>query len=167
MITTAHRMESLSRAYLQAVAAKAGLSYSTHGYDYGIDISLREIADINGRYVDTGFQVDVQLKSTTQAIELEAEIKYDLDIRAYDFLRSPSAGVTRLLVLLVLPVDEEMWMAQSIEELCLRRCAFWLLLQDAPARESTTTVRVSIPKENVLTSSALQDMFRRMRKKGG
>jgi hypothetical protein len=43
MITTAHRMESLSRAYLQAVAAQAGLSFALRVYDYGVDITLGEV----------------------------------------------------------------------------------------------------------------------------
>src|SRR5688572_29644305 len=109
MITTAHRMESLSRAYLQAVAAQAGLNYSVHTYDYGIDVTLREVVEGGGRYIDTGMQVDVQLKSTTRAVATEEGIKVDLDVRTYDYLRSTAAKTLRVLVVLVMPAAEEEW----------------------------------------------------------
>ncbi|HJZ54634.1 MAG TPA: DUF4365 domain-containing protein [Gemmataceae bacterium] len=154
-------MESLSRAYVQAVAAQAGLNYSVHAYDYGIDITLREIVDVGGRYIDSGMLIDVQLKSTTQVIEFETEIKYDLDVRTYDHLRSESAKTLRVLVVLALPAEESEWLTQSVEALCLRRCAYWLVLRGAPATEASSTVRITIPVGNVLTESALQDLIRR------
>src|SRR5262249_61214376 len=154
-------MESLSRAYVQAVAAQAGLNYSVHAYDYGIDITLREIVDVGGRYIDSGMLIDVQLKSTTQVIEFETEIKYDLDVRTYDHLRSESAKTLRVLVVLALPAEESEWLTQSVEALCLRRWAYWLGLRGAPATRARSTVRITIPVGNVLTESALQDLIRR------
>src|ERR1043165_1874637 len=41
MLTQPHREESLCRAYVQAVAAQAGLNFSWLAYDYGIDMTLR------------------------------------------------------------------------------------------------------------------------------
>lgn len=160
MITTAHRMESLSRAYLQAVAAKAGLNYCLFGFDYGTDICLREVEDVGGRYIESGLQVDVQLKSTTRAIVTDREIKYDLDVRTYDQLRRTD-NILRLFVLLVLPEDEAEWVEQSEEELMLRRCAYWLVLRGGPDVQSVSTVRVSIPRENLLTANALLEIISR------
>ena len=160
MITTAHRMESLSRAYLQAVAAQAGLNYCVYTYDYGTDLSLAEVVEVDGRYVDTGQQVDIQLKSTTRVIESDTEMRYDLDVRAYDYLRAERHN-PRLLVLLILPAAEPDWIAQSSEELAIRRCAYWLDLRGSPAVEATSSVRVSIPRGNVLTAATLQRLIRR------
>jgi hypothetical protein len=159
MITTAHRMESLSRAYVQAVAAQAGLNYCVYGFDYGTDLSLLEVEEVHGRYVETGQQVDVQLKSTTRAVEADTGIRYDLDVRAYDYLRAERNN-PRVLILLVLPAAESDWVAQSPEQLAIRRCAYWLDLRGSPAVEASSSVRVSIPRENVLTPEALLELVR-------
>jgi hypothetical protein len=161
MITTAHRMESLSRAYLQAVAAQAELNYSLHGYDYGVDITLREVVDVNGRYVDTGMQIDVQLKSTTRAIQVDDGFKIDLDVRTYDDLRSNAIRTLRVLVVLMMPEAETEWLDQSLDALCLRRCAYWVLLRGMPGTDVTTSVRITIPAGNVLTVDALLELVRR------
>ena len=143
MITTAHRMESLSRAYLQAVAAQAGLNYSLHQYDYGIDITLREVEELGGHYSDIGTQLDIQLKSTMNAVETETEIKYDLDVRTYELLRS-EPNFLRVLVVLLLPSSEAEWIEVRAEELCLRRCAYWYVLRGFPPTDAKASFRVSI-----------------------
>lgn len=159
MITTAHRMESLSRAYLQAVAAQAGLNYSTHAYDYGVDISLRQVDHVGGRYIDTGRSIDVQLKSTTGAIETESEVRYDLDVRTSDYLRDTRPVITRVLVLLALPAEEDRWVIQTADGLAIRGCAYWLRLRGWPAVGATATTRVTIPRQNVLSVAALDQLL--------
>jgi hypothetical protein len=154
-------MESLSRAYVQAVAAQAGLNYSVHTYDYGIDVTLREVVDVGGRYVDTGMQVDVQLKSTTRAIEDGDGIKIDVGARTYEYLRSETARTLRVLVVLVMPAAEDDWVDQTVEALCLRRCAYWTVLRGAGATNSTSSVRITIQSGNVLTAAALLDLIHR------
>jgi len=161
MITTAHRMESLSRAYLQAIAAQAGLNYGLHAYDYGVDITLREVEQIGGIYSDSGRAIDVQLKSTTTAIETDDEFKYDLDVRTYDHLRDEYTRANRILVLLLLPSTESEWIEQSHASLSLRRCAYWLNLRGSKAVESASTVRVHLPKSNILSAQALQQLIAR------
>ena len=44
MMTRNHRQESLCRAYVLAIAAQAGLTWSRPQEDYGIDLSLRHCA---------------------------------------------------------------------------------------------------------------------------
>lgn len=62
-----HRQEALSHAYVRAVAAEAGVSCGDVVMDYGIDMFLRGIEEVDGEYRDTGPQIDLQLKSTTRA----------------------------------------------------------------------------------------------------
>jgi hypothetical protein len=159
MITTAHRMESLSRAYLQAVAAQAGLNYALFTYDYGIDISLREVERAGPYYVDTGRAIDIQLRSTTGVIEVDAEVRFDLDVRTYDHLRDDRAWVNRVLVLLVLPSEEARWVSQTADALTIQGRAYWLVLRGRPAVENTATVRVTIPRQNVVTPNALRQLL--------
>lgn len=159
MITTAHRMESLSRAYLQAVAAQAGLSYSIHAYDYGVDVTLREVEQVGPHYVDTGRVVDVQLRSTTGAIVTGSEVRFDLDVRTYDHLRDVRTRAARVLVLLVLPPEESGWLSQSQDALSLHGCAYWVRLRGRPAVATGTKTRVAIPRQQVLTVAALTELL--------
>ncbi len=154
-------MESLSRAYLQAIAAQAGLNYSVHNYDYGIDITLRDVANVGGRYIDTGLQIDVQLKCTSLATETDSGLKFDLDVQTYNYLRDESARTPRVLIVLNVPKNEAEWVVQSEESLCLRRCAYWTILRGAEAAESKSSIRITIPTSNIVTPAALMELIRR------
>src|SRR6266851_1720211 len=106
LLTKPHRMEALSRAYVQAVAARCGLSYQTRSTDYGIDLTLYEVAVQYGRYAETGYQLDIQLRSTTAASVAEDHVHYDLKVKTYNDLRPVQIFVPRLLVVYVLPENE-------------------------------------------------------------
>src|SRR5262245_60439797 len=121
--------EALCRAYVRAVAARAGVLYLDSLLDFGIDVHLREVEEDGGHHRGTGPQIDLQLKSTTRANTREEGVRYDLDVPAYNLLRRRSPERARWLVVLVLPEEEEQWLRQSAEELALRRCAYWLSLE--------------------------------------
>ena len=137
-----HRQEALSRAYVRAVAAQAGLTVS-----------------------DVGPQLDLQLKSTTGAIVGTTSLTYDLPVLNYDDLREHDEKSARILIVLVMPEDEANWLAQSPEELALRHCAWWLSLKGSPPTTATTTVRVSIPLTNVFSVAAVQAIVERLRER--
>jgi hypothetical protein len=162
MITTAHRMESLSRAYLQAVAAQAGLTYAVRAYDYGVDITLGEVREIGGIYAETGFTIDVQLRSSTRAQVREHEVGFDLDVRTYDFVRREDVVAPRVLVLLVMPADAAEWVYQTEAAPELRRCAYWVSLRGEPTKANTSSVRVAIPRANVFGAAAVTAIFDRL-----
>jgi hypothetical protein len=102
MMTQAHRQEALCRAYVQAIAAQAGLLWGRTEHDYGIDLSLRSVAMQETRQRDTGVQIDLQLRSTTRATVTETEIRYDLDVQTYGDLRDETCRCPRLLVVLLI-----------------------------------------------------------------
>jgi len=158
------RQEALSRAYLRAVAARAGVLCGTTEQDVGIDVFLRDVTVRDGQYQDTGPQLDVQLKSTTRVEFRDNELVYDLEVRAYNLLReSAVAANPRLLVLLVLPEDEAEWVAQSPEELILRRCAYWRSLRGAEPTAAHTTQRIAIPRSNIFSPEALRGLMDSLR----
>src|SRR5438477_12171958 len=105
MLPTSERQQALSRAYVRAIAAHAGVICGDLGQDYGIDMFLRTVPVVGHRYTDSGDQLDLQLKSTTRARLTGAEVSYDLDVRAYNVLRVETRTCPRILVLLVLPED--------------------------------------------------------------
>ncbi len=165
MMTRNHRQEALCRAYVQAVAALAGATSSKPEPDYGIDLSLREIAVRDRRYHDTSVQIDLQLRGTTRANRTDTTLNYDLDMDTYNDLRIVSAGCPRLLVVLVLPKEEEHWLSQSPNELSIRHCAYWLSLEGAPPLAARRSIRVTIPLANRFTSETVRTLLRQARKR--
>jgi hypothetical protein len=64
-----------------------------------------------------------------------------------------------LLVLLVLPEDEALWLSQSPEELVLRHCAYWASLVGAEPTTATSSVRIVIPRSQVFSVQAVQTLM--------
>ena len=158
MVPQSQRQEALSRAYVRAVAAQAGVTCADLFQDYGADMILRDVAQREHNFVDDGPQVDLQLKSTTRAEVHEAEVSYDLDVRAYNWLRQQVYRPC-ILVLLVLPEDEAQWLSQSTEELVLRRCSYWLNLRGAVPTTNQRTIRIKLPRANVFSSAAVRRLL--------
>src|SRR5437899_878490 len=115
LLTRNHRQEALCRAYVQAIAARCGMSLGISQPDYGIDLTLNDIEIIDGRRSESGHKLDVQAKSTVAAMGRTGTIYYDLDAKAYEMLRRVIPGRYRILVVLVLPRDERMWTDQTEE----------------------------------------------------
>src|SRR5438876_293258 len=112
MLTQAHRQEALSRVYVQAVAAQAGLTWSKPEPDYGIDLSLRALNIEGHRRRDAGIQLDLQLKSTTWAALTATDVVFDLEVDAYNGLRDDQTACPRILVVFVMPANENQWLEQ-------------------------------------------------------
>jgi hypothetical protein len=163
MLTRPHRQESLSRAYIQAIASRCELNCSFRAFDYGIDVTVHEIHQRNARYVETGFNLDIQANSTYGAIVTDTDVLYDLEVKSYDDLRDQDVGTPRILVLLVQPEVEADWTEVTENELMLRHCAYWLSLKGMGAVDNTRTVRVSLPKANRFSVEALQGIMECLR----
>ena len=159
MVPQSQRQEALSRAYVRAIAARAGVTCADLFQDFGADMILRDVAQQEHNFVEDGPQVDLQLKSTTRAEVRETEVRYDLDVRAYNWLRQQQVSQPRVLVLMVLPEDEARWLSQSLEELVLRRCAYWLNLRGAGPTTNQRTIRIKLPRANVFSSAAVRRLL--------
>ncbi len=146
-----HRQEALSRAYVRVIAAQAGVTCGDVAQDYGLDMYLRGIEEVNGEYRDTGPQIDLQLKSTTRARVRADEVAYDLEVPAYNLLRLETVFRPCFLVLLVLPENEAFWLGQSVDQLILRRCAYGLSLRGAAPTTNQETIRVRFPQVNIFS----------------
>ena len=157
------RMEAMGDAYLRALAAMAGVTCNEPSRDYGIDYCLREIEERDGRFRDRSRLFDIQLRCTTLATLDESSVTYDLDAEMYNDLCEPGDDCERILVLLLMPTDETAWLSQSIDELIVRRCAFWLSLVGREQTESTSKVRIRIPVGNVFTVETIRRFMRRDR----
>jgi hypothetical protein len=129
------------------------------------DLSLRMVELRDHRYVDTSVQIDLQLRSTTRANVTAREVKVDLDIKTYDYLRTPGIFCPRVLVVLVMPAEEGDWLSQSQDELAIRHCAYWLSLAGHPATAGTRTVRVAIPLANIFSVGAVRTILQHVRER--
>jgi hypothetical protein len=165
VLTRNHQQEALCRGYVHAVAALAGVGTTVPTPDYGIDLALRAIERVGERRRDAGAQLDLQLRSTTRALLSDAEVRYDIDVPTYDSLRA-SPPIPRILVLLALPEEEGRWLSQSVEELVIRRCAYWTSLRGAGPSAATTSVRITIPRSQVFSVEAVQGWMARLAQGG-
>lgn len=163
-MTDEHRMEGLSRAYVQAVAAVSGCTCARPEPDYGCDLTLRQIVKIGSEFRPTGRGLDIQLKSTTGATLTTTDVVYDLDVRAYNLLRRATHDAPLYLVLFVLPASPDEWLSQTEQRFELRHCAYWLSLRRRPAVRNTKTIRIHIPRQNQFTPIALARIMEAIRR---
>lgn len=162
MMTREDRQEALSLAYVHAVAAACGMTHSVPSKDYGIDISLYDVERRGDHFSQTGWQLDLQVKSSTSVIETRSSVHYDLTRKAYDDMRFPTDR-HRILIVCILPVDESLWLRQTRVKLELRGCVYWTSLRDRPAVRNKRSVRIAIPKRQLFTAPALGGIMRRIR----
>jgi hypothetical protein len=161
-MTREDRQEALSLAYVKAVAAVAGMTYSTRSKDYGIDLTLHEVRLRGRHYAETGYNLDLQVKSTTSGVGTRTTIGYDLSIKGYDDLRAET-DQERILVVLVLPADEAEWIRQTRAKLELREGMYWVSLRGRPAVRNRSSIRVSIPRRQAFTPDSLRWIMNRIR----
>ena len=148
--------EALSRAYVFAVASRAGVDVGGTFKDYGVDGTFRRIAILpDNKRMPTGYPVDFQLKASISCTVGDTSISYRMTAIAYNKLvwRRNSGGIPIVLILMVLPSDPDHWMAHNEDELLLRQCCYWYLVGDTEA-EGVTKV-IDIPRSQALSPSEL------------
>ncbi len=108
--------------------------------------------------------IGLQLKATIWLGEprQDGNYRYAVPIRDYQRLIRPSQ-TPKYLVVLSLPENEEEWLSISADELVLRRCAYWLSLQDMEESQNSESVTVSIPDSNRFDAYALRELIERSR----
>ena len=114
--------------------------------------------------MESGFNLDIQAKSTTTRGLTATEVVYDLDVKNYDDLRDPQVGCPRMLVLLVFPEDETQWMEQTEEHLLLRHAAYWLSLKGQGPTRNQKSVRVLLPRTNLFSVQTLESLMSKVRR---
>ncbi len=166
MITKQHRQEQLSRAYVHAVAAHAGLIFEPATTDYGVDGSIRFIQKREGRRFVCGHSLDVQLKATTNWVFETDDVIYDVEAKTYNDLVdrfNEPRGTPMVLILMCLPKDEVEWLSITTEQLILRHCCFWCRVGGAKTN-NTATQRIRIPRSHRLDQASVGELLDKVKK---
>ncbi|MGB5833279.1 MAG: DUF4365 domain-containing protein [Thiohalocapsa sp.] len=146
------RKERFSLAYIGAVAARAGFDLVEPKVDRdSVDGALMSHAGRRPR-------IEFQAKATARDVLGETDISYALSIKNYDDLRA-DVIIPRLLIVVLLPDNEDAWLSHSEEELVLRHCGYWCSLAGEPETDSTTSVTVRIPRTQRFEPAALQSLM--------
>ncbi len=150
------RMSRFSIAYIRAIAAVSGYSVLETSSDEDLDSVDGKLVSFTG----TRPQIDFQAKATSQQALRNDGIHFPLPIKNYDDLRAETR-TPRILIVLLMPPDGDDWLTQSIDKLCLRRCAYWLSLEGRGAVPNSDRITVTIPAANVFGKEQLDYLMNR------
>lgn len=155
-----HLLDELATAYLQAVAARAGATIAVSRQDYGVDGTLKHIIRASGgRFAESGYPVDFQLKGTTTAVLKGGDLVYDLKVRNYDLIVERGASAAPYYLFIVhFPVEADRWIVQSSERLILEASAYWWT-ETGQHSGNAASVRIHVPTGQTLTVSSLQGIL--------
>lgn len=162
MKTRQHTQESLTKAFVYAVAAKAKVGISDNiDHDYGIDGEFRPVIKVGKKRFESGFILAYQLKSTVNwKLHVASDsIIYDVEADTYNSLASRDpAAVGCVLILLCLPKSEAKWVTVTHDNLLLRNCCYWYKIPPKKTKNKKKQ-RILIPRANLLTPSSLKDIL--------
>lgn len=157
MLTEQHIAEALSRAYVRAIAGRAGLNLAIREYDYGVDGSFDEVVIRQNRRVESGFSLSFQLKASTQWQIDADQVIYDLEVKTYNDLilrRTMRTATPCILILLALPADPTQWLICEESELRLQGTCYWDYLSGSLS-QNKQSVRIRISRSQRLTPESL------------
>ena len=148
--------ERFSRAFIVAAACAAADDFTcqVHVDDIeGVDVVVRQ----------QGVAVDFQLKSTIVPEETPAGFVYDLDVRTYNMLTPIERSGMAVLALIVLGTDTASWCEMTDDCTRLTHCAYYLTLHGMEPTSNTATIRLTLPKSNVLNPEAMRQLMKASR----
>lgn len=157
LLTDQDMEEAISRAYTLAVAARAGYATSDWNIDRdGIDLSIHAGGEMRPK-------LDLQLKATVNLTKASNGCRrFRLKIKNYNLLRCPTQ-TPRLLVVLDLPKDKNLWVTITDDKLAIRYRAYWMNLRGYEETENKRSVTVRIPEENLFNIESLCDLMEQSR----
>ncbi len=161
-MTENEQKEQLSVAYVHAVAARAGYACQViHIDDDSIDVQLAARGRVHNKAVLRSPKIDIQLKATAKPVLRANHLSIVLPLKNYNDLREESL-VPRLLVVLLLPEEEDRWLVQTEDEMISRRCAYWSTLLGKPETENVDSVTVHLPRNQQFTVAGLRELMEKV-----
>jgi hypothetical protein len=167
-MTKEHIQEALSKRFITAIANRCGYSTSHHEFDYGVDLEIVEVnvrlkTTTGNRYSATNRSLRLQLKSTLEhRIEKRGNaVIYDLHAETWnDLVEQRRSYKPLILVLFILPSNEEEWLTLDDNALILRKCAYWFVPNDTDSMtENENSRRIAIPTSQMIGIETLPQLF--------
>ncbi len=159
MLTTNDKKEELSLVYMSAISAVEGFALECIRRDRdSIDAVVRSNKKLSPESKILHISMEVQLKSTAVPNIVEDHLKFNLPMKNYNDLRASSIA-ERILVVLVLPEDEKDWVKMSIDELVIKKCAYWYSLKNQPDVTNEENIMIRIPVSNILDNNKLRQIL--------
>ena len=158
------RKENLGQAYVRTVVASVGFNLSKDENDFGLDGTIKDVAVRNGRYHNNGFSIEYQLKSSCDVTFEDNELVYDLESKNYNDLSSWDGAVPAILILFVMPQEENEWVEFSRNGLTLHNCAWWYSLSGQAPTTNESTKRIRIPINQVFSPDELNNLMAKVRR---
>jgi hypothetical protein len=154
-MTPEQQQEEVSKAYVHAVAAKCGFAVASWTQDHGgIDCTIGAASTVGAGHLARP-KIDVQLKATCRTdVEHAEDVSWSLEIAHYDSLRA-EAHVPHLLVVLLLGPDIDQSIEHTVQQLILRRCAYWVKMTGMPVAGGKSRT-VKLPKQNLFSPGGLR-----------
>lgn len=152
------RMEQFSMAFIRAIIADAGCKVFISETDTD-SVDGMIMADLARRP-----RVEFQAKSTSADIVRDGVVSYPLRIEDYKNLIPEGLSVPRILIVVLLPSEQDEWTDQTEDRLCLRRCAYWISLEGKPDTDNSSSITLDIPAENIFNSEQLRGMMYKLNK---
>ena len=156
-----HVMSYLNYAYVDAVVAQAGATCTPYPKDYGLDARISEIrVQPDGSHEPSGIGFDCQLKATSNLTESEDIYEFRLDVRTYNIL-ARLKGTLGILIVYKMPKEQNDWLSQDKDMLCLRNCCYWTQIPRKPVtgKSKKSKVPVEIPQNQVFDVDAVMRLL--------
>lgn len=89
----------------------------------------------------------------------DGDIVYDLQARNYNILADTHRQLDIILVLLHLPPQKGNWITHNVNNLILRKCAYWISLKGQAQTTNANSKRIIIPHDNIFSPNALHEIM--------
>lgn len=160
LMTDEQQKEQFQTAYVHAVASVAHFEVDVPPIDRNC-VDLR-IISAGEHQTKEEVSLCIQLKATEQDFMRSDGIHFPLEVDHYNHLRKTEVYSPRILVVMLLPADVGQWINQSAEQIILRHCCYWKSLAGMEETTNTSTVTVTLPKENIFTPDKLIELMQRV-----
>lgn len=156
------QMEDMSMSYLMALLAKNGYSLLNWNHDTdGVDatVSCKGLPAEGCLLVSP--KLDIQLKSSYSKVKVKqnGDLTYELEAKNYKKLTQKNVCTPTILVLLHMFEDQSLWLEHTADYLKITKCAYWVSLKNADETNNSSSVTVTIPKDNVFSHEVLKTIM--------
>jgi hypothetical protein len=147
--------ERMSVAVVTLVAARAGCQLTRIEVDRdSVDVTIRPI---QGEPIC----IDAQLKSSSVLARKNGHLTVNLPKKNYNDLVKPVVGVPRILIVLDLHSQHDLWLREVNESLVTQRLAYWEDLFGREPTDNATRKTVHVPLAQGFTADGLKNIIQR------